>query len=64
MLRPKEVIQFMDLMDDVAKDLVTLLAEVRDDNSIVQDLNDILFRWSMECRSYPNQSKCHDIYWM
>ena len=57
MLRPKEVIQFMDLMDDVAKDLVTLLAEVRDDNSIVQDLNDILFRWSMECRSYPNQSK-------
>ena len=57
MLRPKEVIQFMDLMDDVAKDLVTLLAEVRDDNNIVQDLNDILFRWSMECRSYPNQSK-------
>lgn len=57
MLRPKEVIQFMDLMDDVAKDLVTLLAEVRDDNRIVQDLNDILFRWSMECRSYPNQSK-------
>ena len=57
MLRPKEVIQFMDLMDDVAKDLVTLLAEVRDDNSILQDLNDILFRWSMECRSYPNQSK-------
>ena len=56
MLRPKEVIQFMDLMDDVAKDLVTLLAEVRDDNNIVQDLNDILFRWSMECRSYPNQS--------
>ena len=57
MLRPKEVIRFMDLMDDVAKDLVTLLAEVRDDNNIVQDLNDILFRWSMECRSYPNQSK-------
>ena len=57
MLRPKEVIQFMDLMDNVAKDLVTLLTEVRDDNNIVQDLNDILFRWSMECRSYPNQSK-------
>ncbi|XP_067934665.1 cytochrome P450 10-like [Watersipora subatra] len=48
MLRPKEVVQYMEPMDDVAKDLVELLALSKDDNAIVHDLNDILFRWSME----------------
>ncbi|KAF6030476.1 hypothetical protein EB796_011211 [Bugula neritina] len=38
----------MDAMDDVAKDTVKLIASSRDSEGIVQDLNDVLFRWSME----------------
>jgi len=40
----------MDAMDDVAKDTVKLIASSRDSEGIVQDLNDVLFRWSMECK--------------
>lgn len=37
------------MMDDVAKDMVELLAVSRDNQDVVQDINDVLFRWSMEC---------------
>ena len=39
----------MDIMDDVAKDMTSLITKSKDENGVVHDLNDILFRWSMEC---------------
>lgn len=44
-----QVIQYMDSMDEVAVDLTNLIASSRDEHDVVSDLNDILFRWSMEC---------------
>ena len=38
-------------MDEVAVDMVSLLAASRDEHGVVHDLNDVLFRWSMECES-------------
>lgn len=44
-----QVSQYMETMDEVAVDMVKLIDYSRDEQGIVHNVNDLLFRWSMEC---------------
>lgn len=49
MLRPKEILDYIEPMNEVANDLVKHLATVRDPHTgLVNDLAGKLFIWSLE----------------
>ena len=49
MLKPKVVGKYSQQLNDVTTDLLSQMKTTRDDNGIVPDIQQELFKWSLEC---------------
>lgn len=49
MLKPKVVGEYSQQLNDVTTDLLSLMKTTRDDNGIVPNIQQELFKWSLEC---------------
>ncbi len=51
MMRPRTVAQYADILNVVIDDLMNSVKAATDSTGEVGDLQDLLFRWSLECES-------------
>ena len=49
MLKPKVVGEYSQQLNDVTTDLLSQMKTTRDDNGIVPNIQQELFKWSLEC---------------
>lgn len=50
MMRPKEVLAYTDRVNGVSADFVRKMLGNRDENNTVSDIENEMFKWSMECK--------------
>ena len=50
MLRPKEVVEYVEPMGEVVDDLIDIFRNTLDQKGHVPNLEFLLFKWSFECK--------------
>ena len=51
MLKPKVIGEYAQGLNEVSSDLLSRLKQTRDDEGLIPNIQDELFKWSLECES-------------
>ena len=49
MLKPKVISEYAQQLNEVSSDLLSQMKQTRDDEGLVTNIQDELFKWSLEC---------------
>lgn len=49
-MKPRAIIAYLDPMQDVARDFISLIREKRDSKNEMEGFLDNLYKWALECK--------------